>query len=449
MADRQYFFSTILRIAEVYFFPLGFSFFFIAFVFTSPAPKAEEADVDKISTVIRVGILPETVIETQSKTNKWSYFLAFLVQSSLRSSESTIKIDFGLLSRVATSRLWSIETLSSAGSRNELATLSHANIIFTISAITTNNTWRAKISVYSADAEQPMLAWNVLSSDFIGLANEVAHSISTKYKHWFTVDVDFYRLLEKHRASIEALAEAYYFLAQGRNHRAIGFAKKAIAEEKNYYLGHVFLGNAYLSVGQLSIAEEHFKQASALQHHGLFLANLAVIYRITGRIQDAINQYQEILKHNPNVAYIYVKIGSAYFFNNDLPLAVEFLKKALEYDPLVPDGHYTLGIAYRHAGHLDLAGDEFERAIHDYPTDVQAYVMLAVIQQLRGHISRSIGTLKHAIKVNPNYGKAHNNLAALYAAIGEHELAWKHVDKAIDSGFTVHPDILKKLPPRQ
>lgn len=50
-----------------------------------------------------------------------------------------------------------------------------------------------------------------------------------------------------------------------------------------------------------------------------------------------------------------------------------------------------------------------------------------------------------AIQINPYYAPAHNKLSVLYYSKEEYGLAFKHCIKALELGYRVDPDFVKRL----
>ncbi|MEE9495821.1 MAG: tetratricopeptide repeat protein, partial [Desulfobacterales bacterium] len=70
---------------------------------------------------------------------------------------------------------------------------------------------------------------------------------------------------------------------------------------------------------------------------------------------------------------------------------------------------------------------------------------LANAYLIKGRIDDSIETNLKALKLHPEFGLAHNNLAIAYLEKGEHQAAIEHCEKAVASGYEVPPEILKEI----
>jgi tetratricopeptide (TPR) repeat protein len=70
---------------------------------------------------------------------------------------------------------------------------------------------------------------------------------------------------------------------------------------------------------------------------------------------------------------------------------------------------------------------------------------LANAYLIKGMIDESIETNLKALKLHPDFGPAHNNLAIAYLEKGEHQPAIEHCEKAVALGYEVPPEILKEI----
>jgi tetratricopeptide (TPR) repeat protein len=64
-------------------------------------------------------------------------------------------------------------------------------------------------------------------------------------------------------------------------------------------------------------------------------------------------------------------------------------------------------------------------------------------------VDKAIETGKKLLKLAPDFELGHNNLASAYYSRGDYEKAIEHLDRAVELGFEVHPDFLKKLEPHR
>jgi tetratricopeptide (TPR) repeat protein len=64
---------------------------------------------------------------------------------------------------------------------------------------------------------------------------------------------------------------------------------------------------------------------------------------------------------------------------------------------------------------------------------------------MKGMLDESIQTSLKVIELEPDFAVAHNNLGIAYLEKGERDLAVKHLDKAVELGYEVAPEILDEI----
>ncbi|MBI3306473.1 MAG: tetratricopeptide repeat protein [Candidatus Omnitrophica bacterium] len=106
--------------------------------------------------------------------------------------------------------------------------------------------------------------------------------------------------------------------------------------------------------------------------------NAAEKYLSKEDYDKAIEELQEVLKENPNLAQAYNLLGIAYLKQNkSLQSAIGSFQEAIRVDPNFPDSYFNLGITYAGAGKAPLeAAQYFEKAIAISPNYSKAYLGL-------------------------------------------------------------------------
>ena len=64
---------------------------------------------------------------------------------------------------------------------------------------------------------------------------------------------------------------------------------------------------------------------------------------------------------------------------------------------------------------------------------------------MKGRVDDSIEMNLQALKINPDFAPAHNNLTIAYLEKGTPDLAVQHCDKALELGYDMAPEILKEI----
>jgi tetratricopeptide (TPR) repeat protein len=101
--------------------------------------------------------------------------------------------------------------------------------------------------------------------------------------------------------------------------------------------------------------------------------------------------------------------------------------------------------AYEKKGMLDEALSEFKQAIALDPDYARAHYNLATVYAEKERWDEAIREYTRAIELKPDYADTHNNLAVAYGVKGNHTLAIFHCDKAIALGYKVDPRLKQFL----
>jgi Flp pilus assembly protein TadD len=145
----------------------------------------------------------------------------------------------------------------------------------------------------------------------------------------------------------------------------------------------------------------------------MVLANLAAIELEENKLSDAQQHITAALAKSPNDAYNVAMRGKIEYARGDYSDALQDLNHAAQMEPNNPETQNYLGLTLSHLGR----NEEAEAA------------------------------LIKAVKLDPNYAPAHNNLAVIYMAEFPPlpELARWHYQKALAAGQPRNPDLEKLL----
>ena len=98
----------------------------------------------------------------------------------------------------------------------------------------------------------------------------------------------------------------------------------------------------------------------------------------------------------------------------------EAIAKADQYlgsNPRDPQMRFLKGVAQSQAGDLAAATATFEALIEEYPELPEPYNNLAVIYASQSQLDKARSALEMAVRNNPNYAVAHENLGDIYARL--------------------------------
>lgn len=97
-----------------------------------------------------------------------------------------------------------------------------------------------------------------------------------------------------------------------------------------------------------------------------------------------------------------------------LPEAEALANTYLAQHPRDPQMRYLKGIIQRDSGRTAEALDTFTKLTEDYPELPEPYNSVAVIEAAQGHLDKARLALEGALRANPAYATAHENLGDVY-----------------------------------
>lgn len=154
---------------------------------------------------------------------------------------------------------------------------------------------------------------------------------------------------------------------------------------------------------------------------------------------NAIAEYREALKINPNNAEAHLKMGFLlYNVKEKSEEGMSHLEKAIQLDPDNALVHHDLGMALLHQRKYDQAVKHLSEALRRMPHGIdQQYNAVDMNYNLglalfyTGNFRQSVVHLSEAVRLSPAEGKFHYDLAVALAAEGNIDNALRHYAKAV------------------
>lgn len=171
------------------------------------------------------------------------------------------------------------------------------------------------------------------------------------------------------------------------------------------------------------------------------------IYINMGKEKEALDAWEKQITHYPNLAGGYVCLGMYYLEKaDDMERAEWYFQKALRINPDIFMPYYGLGFIREREGKIDQAITFYYKALKLNPYHTLSNYALGSIYVMGGD-TRGIKYLEKAIKLNPRFAKAYNDLAVAYASYNppRWELAKKFAERAQTLGYPVAEGFLKYL----
>ena len=123
----------------------------------------------------------------------------------------------------------------------------------------------------------------------------------------------------------------------------------------------------------------------------------AIEYWTQNRFDEAIAQWEEIIRKDPNVAEIHYNLGNAYMYQGKIESAIDAFKRTLSIDPTLPEAYNKLGIICYKQGNAGLAFACWKQALMINPDFEEARRNIGLIQNApQFDVAEEIPAYQHA-----------------------------------------------------
>ena len=177
-------------------------------------------------------------------------------------------------------------------------------------------------------------------------------------------------------------------------------------------------------IGEVQYALENYEGAKSVYSQGLSVSNKCDACRVglakldldNGRYLEAKKQIDAAIKGNAKNHAIHAMAGEAYLKSKNprAKEALELLGKARDIDPKIAKYWIRLGDAYFLNNDLGNAMTSYETAVQKDKNDPETYVKMARIWSSSKQYDLAIEKLEASAKISPNYALAYKELIELY-----------------------------------
>ncbi|MCP4004646.1 MAG: tetratricopeptide repeat protein [bacterium] len=188
--------------------------------------------------------------------------------------------------------------------------------------------------------------------------------------------------------AVEPKAEIYSDLGfvldrQGRSDEAITNYRKAIALDSETRSAHFNLAVSLLNRGELAQSAVHYEAALRLKPTAEAYNGLGFVLSKQGKVDDAIAQFREAVRVNPKYTAAYNNLAGNLIKQGKLEEAASNYQLSLDEKPSAVL-HNQLGVILVRLDRIDEAAQQFRKAIAIDPQYGEARKNLAAVGEMRG-----------------------------------------------------------------
>jgi len=144
--------------------------------------------------------------------------------------------------------------------------------------------------------------------------------------------------------------------------------------------------------------------------------NLGFALTARGRPDEAINNYKEAIRINPDFEQANINLGIALLAQGKFDECIDYYQEVLRAKPGYAGVHHNLGIVLLRKGKLDNGVVHLREAIRLKPDYAEAYNSLGVAMVTKGEIEAGIRIFRKAFQIKPGYLQPKINLNKLLAS---------------------------------
>jgi protein O-mannosyl-transferase len=159
--------------------------------------------------------------------------------------------------------------------------------------------------------------------------------------------------------------------------------------------------------------------------------NLADLYYVAGRTEEAIPQYLEALRLKPDLPEAHNNLGLALIKRGRLAEATDHFREAIRLNPAYSEPYENLGVALLALGRPAEALGLFSKVLELSPGYAAVHFNRGNALAALGRLPEAVDSYREAIRLRPVYAAARANLGLALAQSGRPDLALPELEQAV------------------
>ncbi|MCP5003061.1 MAG: tetratricopeptide repeat protein [Planctomycetes bacterium] len=193
-----------------------------------------------------------------------------------------------------------------------------------------------------------------------------------------------------------------------------------------------------------STADEKVLESSGSDH-----LKRGIEYYNDGTLDEAISEFQEALKDDPDNVDVHLNLGNAYVDKEMFEDAISQYEKVIALDPNHIDATLDLGMLYMDFDQVDEALILYKKASTANPENAYLHFHLGEAHYLKERYDKAISEFNKAVSINSMDPEIQYRLAEVYNEIEKFDLALKHVNRASELGYPVDQELVDDIERRK
>jgi Flp pilus assembly protein TadD len=157
-------------------------------------------------------------------------------------------------------------------------------------------------------------------------------------------------------------ALGFSLFQQGRSKEAVVALEKAVLVDPQHWKSHNNLALAAIDIGELELAEAHYRDSLAIKPQPAIYNDLGVVLERLGLPEEAAAAYRSAVKLDPKSVSAQYNLGSSLARSGKLAEAENHLRAAIKADPKNAAAHLKLAEVLEGLGRTDEARRATEMA---------------------------------------------------------------------------------------
>ena len=150
-----------------------------------------------------------------------------------------------------------------------------------------------------------------------------------------------------------------------------------------------------------------------------------------GKIPEAFQNIQQVLKEDDKILEAHLVLGNLYQKEKKYPEARSSFQNALKYNPDYISAIFALARVYKDEGNYPAAKEGFQLLIQKDPKDSKAYFALAEIALAEKDFEQSLSYLKKVVEIDPDQAISRGRLGASLVELKRFDQAVPELEKAL------------------